>query len=118
MSSGPMAYGGGFDIKDANIDYGIGGSVPGMAMLDGVSTSKGHTIMTPKGEVYNTHGMDYLIGQPAGGTPAGGGGVREITINGSLMLKGEGFQKELLRDKIFMEEFTRTVSTLMNDQVN
>jgi hypothetical protein len=113
---GPFGYGGGFDMADANISYGMGGSTPTSMMLDGVSTSDGHTIVTPKGEIYKTHGMDYLIGQPEGGTPAGGG-VKEVKINGSLMIKGDGFQREMLNDRIFMEEFSRTVSKLMNDQI-
>lgn len=116
-SGGPFATGGGFDIKDAKMGYGIGGSTSARMMFDGKSTSDGHTIITPKGEIYDTYNMDWLVGTPDSGPPAGGGGTKEITINGSLMLKGEGFQKEMLRDRIFMEEFTKTISTLMNEQV-
>lgn len=93
---------------------GVGGAKP-ISMMDGTSTPDGHVITTPKGEVYKTHMKDYImVGQPTGNN--GGGMSNEITINGTLMLKGDGFEKDLLKDPMFMNELTRTITFLMRDQ--
>ena len=74
----------------------------------------GNVIKTAKGKFFGLAPKDVIsIGQPGSG---GGGGTNNHTINGKLILEGDGFQKDMLKDPIFVREMVKIITKTMINQ--
>lgn len=101
------------DKSIAKKSFKLGGS--GMAqMMDGAVMPDGNVIKTAKGKFFGLAPKDVIsIGQPGSG---GGGGTNDHNINGKLILEGDGFQKDMLKDPIFVREMVKIITKTMINQ--
>jgi hypothetical protein len=91
----------------------VGGATT--AMADGAVFPNGNVIKTAKGKMFSLAPKDVVsVGQP--GSSSGGGGTKNISVNGTINLEGGGVSMDLMKDASFRQAITKMVNIETENQ--